>query len=282
MIREADACLQIDPSVASPVVSLNRALRDYAVRVLAVESEVREGLDAESVGARLSPVVDVRGDRIVLLRSCPDWDAMSVAEPDVVASVGRGLGFRRAIDTSMLLAAMSASSELSTDVPPVKVVVGLDAGSLTDNRGVSHIQLLLEVVGLAPEHVVIELNSSTIDAVGQDRLSELARLGVGVGVTARHSGTWRPAAALAGGDLASVTVELGDLLRNDGTLAIERIESLRALLAGSLDRVTVLGVDDATSAVELSALGLVLQSGWVHGRTMDPTELRDWMISRKS
>ena len=45
---------------------------------------------------------------------------------------------------------------------------------------------------------------------------------------------------------------------------------------------SLIGVDDATSALGLSALGLVLQSGWVHGRTMDPTELRDWMISRKS
>ncbi|MFQ5558741.1 MAG: hypothetical protein ACE5GB_14700, partial [Acidimicrobiales bacterium] len=256
MIREADASLRLGPAVASPVVAVDKRLRSYALRVMAVESEIRDGLDADLLVSKLVPVVDVREDRIVLFRSSPDWTGMSLVEPGILSDVASSLGLRRSIDSQFLLSSISATDEAARRPGEGRVLASIDAARLTDSRAVSQIRLLLDVVGLAPEQLVVELDRWSMSTLETSTVEPLVGLGIGIGMTLHHRGRWQTIPAGVAEHLVTVSVEIGDLLYPDGRLALERIESLRELMPGGLAGVLVLGVDDAPSALELSAAGL--------------------------
>jgi hypothetical protein len=110
----------------------------------------------------------------------------------------------------------------------------------------------------------------------------LRDLGVGIGVALHHRGTWHAVPdALVKGGVDVITVEAADLVEPAiGVVSEERVSTLVMVCGGSLDRVTVAGVDQTSFALELSSAGLPRQSGSVHGEAMSSSDLHDWVLQR--
>jgi predicted signal transduction protein with EAL and GGDEF domain len=280
LVRMADAALRVDGEIASPVALADHRLLRHARKVIEVETEIRHSLDVDLLTARLIPVVDVRRDVMVGLRSGYDWTSVSSTDPDTLGSIAASLGLRRSIETQYLMRSIAAAESVPLENAR-RVVAQLDPSRLADPRAVGQIGLLLDVSGLDPRHLVLEFQcwgSSTLEQGAVDALEEL---GVGIGLSLRHREAWDLVPMPLVGRVDAVSVEAIDLLDHEQReVAGERVEQLLRMCDDDLPRVTVCGVDSAPSALELASVGLSTQCGLVHGRAMSAADLRKWVVNR--
>ena len=139
--------------------------------------------------------------------------------------------------------------------------------------------MLIRASGIDPDNLVLELDGWGAETLGADATSALRELGVGVGVSLRHHSTWEPVPGHLAGELDSISVSAIDLIDGDEVSAL-RVSRLARVVDGDLSRVTVVDVDSASVALELSAAGLPIQSGRVHGHPLAARDLNAWLSNR--
>jgi predicted signal transduction protein with EAL and GGDEF domain len=185
LIRIADAALRVDGKVTSPVAAADSRLMQHARRVIAVETEIRHSLDVDLLSAQLIPVLDVRLDALVGIRSSYDWTQVSSSDPETLGSVAASLGLRRSLETHYLMRSIAAADSVPAENAR-RVVARLDAGRLADPRAVGQIGLLLEVSGIDPNQLILEFDHWGAATIDDACLNALDRLGVGVGLAVSH------------------------------------------------------------------------------------------------
>ncbi|MEM9466653.1 MAG: hypothetical protein AAGA90_14870 [Actinomycetota bacterium] len=278
LLRAADASMRVDATSAGPVVTAGERLRRHARRVVEVETEIRHSLDVDLLTARLQPVVDVHSDEVIGLRSGYDWTAVSSTDPEMLRSIAGSLGLRRSIETQYLMRSISAAESLGP-ASGRRIFARIDADRVIDDRAVAQLGMLIRASGIDPENLVLELDGWGAETLGADAAEALRALGVGVGVGLRHHATWEPIPGHLVGQLDSISVSAVDLIDGDEVSAL-RISRLARVVDGDLSRVTVVDVDSASVALELSAAGLPVQSGRVHGRPLAARDLHTWLANR--
>lgn len=279
LLRTADASMRVDSSSAAPVSTAGSRLIRHARRVVEVETEIRHSLDVDLLTTRLAPVVNVHTDDVVGLRSGYDWTAVSSTEPEMLRSIAGSLGLRRSLETQYLMRSISAAEMLPGSMSR-PIVARIDADRVTDERAVSQLGLLIRASGIDPTHLILELDGWGAGTLGEDAHSALRDLGVGVGVALRHHGSWEPVPAHFVGRLDSVSVSAAELMEGDEVSPL-RVSRLARVVDGDFSRVTVVDVDNASVALELSAAGLAVQCGQVHGHPLAARELGSWMSARQ-
>ena len=280
LIRVADAALRFDGKIPSPVAAVDGRLMQHARRVIEVETEIRHALDVDLLSAKLIPVLDVRLDTIVGVRSAYDWTQVSRSDPETLGSVAASLGLRRSLETHYLMRSIAAAESVPV-ASARRVVARLDPCRLTDPRSVGQIGLLLEVSGIDAEQLVLEFEHWGAAAIDDACVVALDRLGVGVGLAVRYQGGWSPLPSSLVGRLESLSTSALDLIdAEDGQVYEDRVEQLVRLVGEEPGRITVCGVDNAPWALELSSAGLSNQCGLVHGQAMSATDLRRWVVRR--
>ncbi|MEZ5245783.1 MAG: hypothetical protein R2707_11835 [Acidimicrobiales bacterium] len=280
LIRVADAALRFDSKIASPVAAADSRLMQHARRVIEVETEIRHALDVDLLSAKLIPVLDVRLDTIVGVRSAYDWTEVSSSDPETLGSVAASLGLRRSLETHYLMRSIAAAESVPV-ASARRVVARLDPGRLTDPRSVGQIGLLLEVSGIDADQLILEFEHWGAAAIDDACVAALDRLGVGVGLAVSHQGRWSPLPPTLAGRLESLSVTARDLIdAEDGMVHEGRVEQLLRLVGEEAGRITVCGVDSAPWALELSSVGLTNQCGLVHGEAMSAADMRRWVVRR--
>ncbi len=278
LLRSADASMRVDPTSAGPVATTGERLRRHARRVVEVETEIRHSLDVDLLTARLQPVVDVHSDEVVGLRSGYDWTAVSSTDPEMLRSIAGSLGLRRSIETQYLMRSISAAESLGTSTGR-RIHARIDADRVIDDRAVAQLGMLIRASGIEPTNLVLELDGWGAETLGLEAATALRRLGVGVGVGLRHHATWEPVPGHLTDELDSISVSAHDLVDGEEVSAL-RVSRLARVVDGDLSRVTVIDVDSASVALELSAAGLPIQSGRVHGRPLAARDLNTWLSNR--
>lgn len=280
LIRIADAALRVDGAVTSPVAAADSRLRQHARRVIEVETEIRHSLDVDLLAARLIPVLDVRHDALVGVRSDYDWTEVSRSDPETLGSIAASLGLRRSLETHYLMRAIVAAESVPIESAR-RVVARLDPGRLADPRAVGQIGLLLEVSGLDPDQLILEFEHWGAEAIDAAAMVALDQLGVGLGLAVTHRGGWSSLPPSLTGSLESLSTSARDLIDPDNDRVFEdRVEQLLRLVDDEPGRITVCDVDSAPWALELSSAGLSTQSGLVHGKPMAAADLRKWLVRR--
>ena len=158
-------------------------------------------------------------------------------------------------------------------------LVFVDDVDLITDWAVAQLGMLIRASGIDPENLVLELDGWGAETLGPEAAEALRRLGVGVGVSLRHHATWEPIPGHLAGRLDSISVSAHDLIDGDEVSAL-RVSRLARVVDGDLSRVTVVDVDGASVALELSAAGLSIQSGRVHGRPLAARDLNTWLANR--
>ncbi len=278
LLRAADASMRVDATSAGPVATTGDRLRRHARRVVEVETEIRHSLDVDLLTARLQPVVDVHSDEVVGLRSGYDWTAVSSTDPEMLRSIAGSLGLRRSIETQYLMRSISAAESLGS-TSDRRIFARIDADRVIDDRAVAQLGMLIRASGIDPDNLVLELDGWGAETLGADAAEALRSLGVGVGVGLRHHATWEPIPGHFAGHLDSISVSAIDLIDGEEVSAL-RVSRLARVVDGDLARVIVTDVDSASVALELSAAGLSIQSGRVHGHPLAARDLNTWLSNR--
>lgn len=280
LIRIADAALRVDGKIASPVAAADGRLMRHARRVIEVETEIRHSLDVDLLSARLIPVLDVRVDAMVGVRSAYDWTQVSRSDPETLGSVAASLGLRRSLETHYLMRSIAAAESVPV-ASARRVVARLDPGRLADSRAVGQIGLLLEVSGIAPDQLILEFDHWGAAAIDDACVAALDRLGVGVGLAVGHQGSWPSLPSPLVGRLESLSTSARDLVDAESGMVMEgRVAQLIRLVDDDTALITVCDVDNAPWALELSSAGLSNQCGLVHGQAMSAGDLRRWLVRR--
>ena len=278
LLRSADASMRVDAMSAGPVATAGDRLRRHARRVVEVETEIRHSLDVDLLTARLQPIVDVHSDEVVGLRSGYDWTAVSSTDPEMLRSIAGSLGLRRSIETQYLMRSISAAESLGS-ASNRRIFARIDADRVIDDRAVAQLGMLIRASGIEPENLVLELDGWGAETLGDEAAHALRGLGVGVGVGLCHHATWEPMPGHFAGQLDSISVSAIDLVEGEEVSAL-RVSRLARVVDGDLSRVTVVDVDSASVALELSAAGLPIQSGRVHGHPLAARDLTTWLSNR--
>jgi len=279
LIRSLDASLRLDRPGGSPVTVVDDRLIRRAKMVKDVQREVRNSLDGDLLVARIQPVVDVRSDQVVGLRSGVDWTSAIATAPEMLDTISRSLGLARAIETQYLLRTISAAENLTFGGPMSHVTASVDADRLDDRRFSDQIDLLLRVCGLNPEHLLLEFSSRSLRTVPPESVGRLLQTGIDIGAALDFDGAWITVPTPVSGAIAMWSVTSRDLI--SGTVIIpERVELLRRDCGVEPDDLVVRDVNDAASALELASHGFVLQSGAAHGSAMGAREMGIWLEQR--
>jgi len=280
LIRVADAALRVDGKITSPVAAADNRLMQHARRVIEVETEIRHSLDVDLLSAQLFPVIDVRLDTMVGVRSAYDWTQVSKSDPDTLGSVAASLGLRRSLETHYLMRSIAAAESVPVESAR-RVVARLDPSRLADSRAVGQIGLLIEVSGIDPDQLVLEFEHWGAATIDDACIASLESLGVGVGLAVSYQGGWSSLPRSLVGRLESLSTSARDLIDSDtGGVIEERVDQLIRLVDEEPGRITVCDVDNAPWALELSSAGLSNQCGLVHGKAMSAAELRRWLVRR--
>lgn len=280
LIRMADAAVRFDVRSASPVATADSRLLRHARRVIAVETEIRHSLDVDLIAAKLVPVVDVRTDIIVGVRSAYDWTAVSRTDPGTLESVASSLGLQRSVETQYLMRSIDAANSVPV-ASARRVVAQIDARRLADPRAVGQIGLLLHASGIDPSDLVLEFSAWEAAAIDHSAVEALTELGVGLGLAVTYRNGWDLVPDALLGNIESLSVPAWSLIDDDsGRILMHRVEKLLRLCDEDGSRITVCDVDNASWALEFSAAGLINQCGVVHGSAMPASSLGDWLIQR--
>lgn len=280
LIRVADAALRVDGKITSPVAAADSRLMQHARKVIEVETEIRHSLDVDLLSAQLIPVLDVRLDTMVGVRSAYDWTQVSCSDPETLGSVAASLGLRRSLETHYLMRSIAAAESVPV-TNARRVVARLDPGRLADSRAVGQIGLLLEVSGIDPDQLILEFEHWGAAAIDDSCVAALDRLGVGVGLAVSHQRAWTSLPSPLVGRLESLSATARDLIDAEtGTVIEPRVEQLLRFVDEDAGRITVCDVDNAPWALELSSAGLSNQCGLVHGKAMSAGDLRRWLVRR--
>lgn len=279
LVRSVDASLRLDHPEGSPVTVVDDRLLRRAMKIKDVQREVRNSLDGDLLMARIQPVMDVRLDQVVGLRSAVDWTSAVSTEPEMLKTISRSLGLARAIETQYLLRTISAAENVEFEEPLAHVTAAVDANRLDDHRFCDQIDLLLRVCGLAPENLLLEFSSRGLSTVSAESVGRLLQTGIDIGTSVDYDDGWITVPDPVRGAIAMRSVA-AHLLASDTVMIADRADSLVRDLGIEPSEIVVRDVNDAATALELAANGFVRQSGVAHGLAMGAREMGLWLEQR--
>ena len=279
LVRTVDASLRLERPGGSPITVVDDRLIRRALMVKDVQQEVRNSLDGDLLMARIQPVIDVRTDQVVGLRSGVDWTSAFSTPPEMLETVSRSLGLARAIETQYLLRTIAAAEGVAFGDQIEHVTAAVDADRLDDRRFSDQVDLLLRVCGLAPEHLLLEFSSRGLSMTSPESVGRLLQTGIDIGISIDFDDGWITVPPPVGGAVAVQSVS-ARYLTTETIIIAERVDSFQRDCGIAPSEVVVRDVNDAATALELAAHGFVRQSGAAHGSAMGAREMGVWLEHR--
>ena len=282
LLRNADLAMYIAKSQGKACVRVFEAsMHDALVARLKLESELEQAVELAELVLHYQPIVQLATGAIVGFESLVRWrhPTRGMLPPGDFIPLAEESGQIAQIDRWVLLQACTQARQwqrqhLLTD--DFEVSVNLSTRQLEDDRVVDIVRLALDVSGLEPSRLVLEVTESFVlhdEVAGARRLRALRELGVrlaiddfGTGYSSLSYLRQLPVDILKID--RSFTTALGRSAEDDAlVMAIMR-------LAESLGLATIAeGVEDATQRDALVALGCPHGQGWHFARAVEAREM---------
>jgi diguanylate cyclase (GGDEF)-like protein/PAS domain S-box-containing protein len=187
LIRDADAALYLAKERGRARYEVfDRAMRARTIARLSVESDLRRALDRGELRLAYQPVVSLIDDSTPSIEALVRWQhpQRGLLMPGEFISVAEETGLIGPIGEWVLLQAARHASELTViapDAPPVGVSVNLSARELTQRAFARTVAKVLEVTGLEPMRLHLEITESVLldeSSLVDQTMEALSTLGV--------------------------------------------------------------------------------------------------------
>jgi diguanylate cyclase (GGDEF)-like protein len=282
LLRNADVAMYIAKSQGKACVRLfEPAMHDALVARLELETELELAVPRAELVLHYQPIVELASGRISGFEALVRWNhpTRGLLQPNDFIPLAEETGQVLPIDRWVLLRACCQARQWQIDNlidGPFEISVNLSTRQLEDDGVVDTVQLALDVSGLAPENLVLEVTETFVlrdEVAGARRLRSLRALGVRLAIDDFGTGY---------SSLSYLRQLPVDVLKIDRsfTSALGRSAEDAALvqailrLAESLGLEAIAeGVEDAAQRDTLVALGCRQAQGWHFSRAVEATEM---------
>lgn len=246
----------------------NDGMRERADNRLTTENALRRAVDNGELVLHYQPILSLLDRQVLAMEAMVRWN-----RPDhglVLAS-----GFVRVAEQSRLITAIdgwvlheACRNAASWSDRRLSVAVNLSARDVQHDHLVRTIKSALQVSGLAPRRLTLELDEASTTAGSAaitDSLAEIQRLGVELSIDDFGTGHWSPA-QLRGLTARSLKIDPAITAEIDRDTAAAAITSAVISLGHALGlRVIAEGIDRREQAELLTALGCDAGQGSLFG-----------------
>jgi diguanylate cyclase (GGDEF)-like protein len=282
LLRNADVAMYVAKSQGKACVRLfESSMHAALVQRLELETELERAVELAQLVLHYQPIVDLQSGQIVGMEALVRWNhpGRGLLPPVEFIPLAEETGHVLPIDRWVLLQACCQARQWQREVlngGRLEVSVNLSTRQLEDDQVVEMVKLALDVSGLAPESLVLEVTESFVlrdEVAGARRLRALRELGVrlaiddfGTGYSSLSYLRQLPVDVLKID--RSFTAGLG---RNneDGAL-VQAIMRLADSLG--LDAVAE-GVEDSTQREALVSMGCRQGQGWHFSKAVEAGEM---------
>jgi EAL domain-containing protein (putative c-di-GMP-specific phosphodiesterase class I) len=224
---------------------------------------------------------DVSGFEALVRWTHPELGPISPAE---FVPIAEATGLISALTSTVLRQALTTCRAWHDAGKPVGIAVNVSARSLDDSVLVGQVAAMLTASGLEPRWLTLEITESSVmedQARSLEVLRELRMLGVrlsiddfGTGYSSLHQ--------LRGLPVHEVKIDRSFVIAVDSDEADRAVIRAVVELCDSLGLATVAeGVEKASQAFALEALGVRQVQGYFHGRPMPAEEAMEWLANRR-
>jgi diguanylate cyclase (GGDEF)-like protein len=282
LLRNADVAMYIAKGQGKACVRLfESSMHDALVERLELEDQLDRAVELAQLVLHYQPIVALRTGEIVGMEALVRWNhpTRGLLPPGEFIPLAEETGQVRAIDRWVLLKACCQARQWQREVlndATLEVAVNLSTRQLEDDRVIDLVKLALEVSGLAPQCLVLEVTESFVlrdEVAGARRLRSLRELGVRLAIDDFGTGY---------SSLSYLRQLPVDVLKIDRTFTagLGRSDEDAALvqaimrLASSLGLDAVAeGVEDAAQRAALVEMGCAQGQGWHFARPVEPAEM---------
>jgi diguanylate cyclase (GGDEF)-like protein len=187
LLRNADVAMYIAKGDGKARVRVfEAAMHDALVEQLELEAHLERAVERNELVLHYQPMVELASGDIVGFEALVRWEHpdRGLLLPIEFIPLAEETGFVLPIDRWVLLQACVQTRQWQLEHPddrPLEISVNLSTRQLEDDRVVDLVRLALEVSGLAPECLVLEVTESFLlrdEVAGARRLRALRDLGV--------------------------------------------------------------------------------------------------------
>ncbi len=163
VIRDADAAMYVAKNRGrAGIVHFDHAMREVATRRFELEAGLRQALEDGELSLAYQPVLALDGDRISGFEALARW---SVASPDEFIPVAEDSGLVVPLGAWALRQALIDAKRLQAVGPhtvELRMGVNVSGHQLLDQRFAHDVLAVADELGVARDHVVLELTESVL------------------------------------------------------------------------------------------------------------------------
>jgi len=281
LLRNADVAMYIAKSQGKACVRVFEAsMHDALVERLELETTLEQAVDRAELVLHYQPVVELKSGEIIGFEALVRWDhpERGLLPPVEFIPLAEETGQILPIDRWVLLQACCQARQWQVEHPdrrPIEISVNLSTRQLEDDSVVDLVRLALEVSGLAPECLVLEVTESFVlrdEVAGARRLRALRELGVRLAIDDFGTGY---------SSLSYLRTLPVDVLKIDRSFVggLGTVDEDASLVLAILSLADSLGLDSVAEGVEnevqreaLVALGCMQGQGWHFAKAVDVAE----------
>jgi diguanylate cyclase (GGDEF)-like protein len=289
VLRNADVAMYIAKGQGKGCARLfEPAMHTALLERLELEAQLEVAVERAQLDLQYQPIVSLATGRVSGFEALVRWNHPERGElpPEAFMPIAEETGLVVAIDRWVLLKACCQGRAWQRAYPadePLIVGVNLSARQLEEDDAVELVELALEVSGLPPEHLVIEITERFLlrnESLGIKTLEALRALGVRLAIDDFGTGY---------SSLAYLRHLPIDVLKIDRSFidGLGRSEEDTALvqailrLARSLNLETIAeGVERPDQRAALADLQCTLAQGWHFSRPLRSAEMEDLLRTR--
>lgn len=285
LLRRAEMAMTVAKGTPSGIGEWEPGYERDGSRRLQVLAGLRQALSKSELTVEFQPKLVLGSGDVTGFEALVRWrsEELGSVSPAEFVPLAEASGLISALTTNVLRLALEATRRWHDAGAWVGVAVNISARSLDDPVLVGQVAAMLTASGIEPRWLTLEITESSVmenAARSLDVLHQLRSLGVrlsiddfGTGYSSLHQ--------LRGLPVHEVKIDKAFVDHVDGDGADRAVVRAIVELCDSLGLTTVAeGVEQASQAYALEALGISQVQGYFYGRPMTETAASEWLMPR--
>ncbi|HTR71111.1 MAG TPA: MFS transporter [Mycobacteriales bacterium] len=285
LLRRAEMAMTMAKSSSSGIGEWEPELERDGSRRLQLLTGLRTALSDGSLRVEYQPKLQLGSGEVTGFEALVRWThpELGPISPVEFVPIAEATGLISALTSTVLRSALTTCRSWHDAGKPVGIAVNVSARSLDDDVLVGQVAAMLTASGLEPRWLTLEITESSVmedHSRSLEVLRQLRMLGVrlsiddfGTGYSSLHQ--------LRGLPVHEVKIDRSFVETVDSDDADRAVVHAVVELCDSLGLITVAeGVEKASQAFALEALGVRQVQGYFHGRPMVEKSAMEWLAPR--